>query len=97
MASETKFNVYHSLSIDGPWALANNTPVSFDASGHHSYSITGLKEDTQYYVVVIGGIVVDGEFLPLFYQPVGTQSQGLYVIEGVRLPNVMMAQTFSAV
>jgi len=76
MPSRTvKYNVYYAMSADGPWTLANSTPIDHDQLGNE-YTITGLKSGTLYYVSVVGGVLEDGTFVPLMNQHIGTSNDG---------------------
>jgi hypothetical protein len=90
-----KFNVYYATSKEGPWILANPTPINYDSSGHHNYTITGLLQNTFYYVVVVGGQVHNGTFYPLLSQHIGPVAQGAGTIGGVKLLGIRTAKTFS--
>jgi hypothetical protein len=67
---EVKYNIYYSTSPEGPWTLASEVPIDHNDLGN-SFQITGLRNDTKYYVSIVGGRVVGSEFLPLVTQPIG--------------------------
>ena len=71
-----KFNIYYSTSVTGPWILANETPLDPDPTGYNMYNITGLQSNTVYYIQIVGGVMVDGEFSPLMSQSIGPVNQG---------------------
>lgn len=95
MAINVKFNLYYSTSLDGPWTLANPTPIDFNPTGKHSYTITGLKQNTLYYVAVVGGQVEDDVFYPLLSQHIGPVAQGAGDIGTVKLLDVKASRTFA--
>lgn len=73
----TKFNVYYSTTPNGPWILANTTPIDRDPNGNE-YTITGLRYGVVYYVTVIGGKLNNqGEFVPLVSQSIGPKQAGI--------------------
>lgn len=76
MASDIKFNIYHSLSDNGPWTLASPTPISFSEDGEQSTTVSGLAAGTYYYMRIIGGRVEDETFIPLMSQIIGTSVAG---------------------
>ena len=92
MTTTIKYNVYYSSSPEGPWTLANLTPITHSDSGN-SYTITGLNSATRYYVTVLGGIEEDGEFIPLFQQPVGPYNYGLNDSPSLNKRNIMECKT----
>ena len=69
MALDIKYNVYYSTSPTGPWTLDNPVPLD-NVQGGTGYTITGLKKGAIYYVSIVGGIMQDGEFVPLMSQPI---------------------------
>jgi hypothetical protein len=95
MAINLKFNVYYSTNKEGPWVLANPIPIDYDPSGYHTFAITGLLQDTLYYVTVVGGQVHNGTFYPLLTQHIGPVAQGAGSIGGVKILDLKSARTFS--
>lgn len=92
----TKFNIYYSTSPNGPWTLANDTPIDRE-EGLQSYSIQNLVTNTNYYIAVVGGYVTDDQvFHPLLHQPIGPRQIGASGVEIARPPSIL-ARTFSAV
>ena len=67
---DIKYNIYTSIYQNGPWTLANSTPIDHDQTGNE-YTITGLSRGGQYYIMVVGGYIDGSTFVPLMYQPVG--------------------------
>ena len=76
MASDIKFNIYHSLSATGPWTLSSPTPIDFSEDGEQSTTVSGLNPGTYYYLRIIGGKIVDDTFIPFMGQVVGTSIIG---------------------
>lgn len=70
MALDIKFNVYYSTSREGPWILANTTPIDHIPEGNQ-YTVTGLKIDVTYYFLIVGGYIEDGVLVPLVSQHIG--------------------------
>jgi hypothetical protein len=68
MASGIKFHIYYSLSSSGPWTQATEEPVEHTSEGHHSYVVLSLEKNTRYYFRIVGGEIIDNEFVPLFSQ-----------------------------
>lgn len=75
ISSGVRYNVYYSTFSKGPWTLANASPLVHDQAGNE-YTITGLSKGTLYYILVAGGYIDDGEFVPLVTQPIGPSSEG---------------------
>jgi len=72
---DVKYNVYYSTQPNGPWTLSNTTPIDHvDGGGEHT--ITGLKYNSLYYVSIVGGIIENGEFLPVMSQYIRPGSYG---------------------
>lgn len=69
----TKFNIYYSTSANGPWRLANEEPIDRLEDGNE-FTITGLQENSQYFVTIVGGVVEDDEFLPYLDQELGPEA-----------------------
>jgi hypothetical protein len=69
-----KFNIYYSLSPDGPWTLDNDTPLDRVSTGN-TYQISSLSAETLYYIRVVGGVIEDDEFVPLISQPITITKQ----------------------
>lgn len=85
---DIKYNVYVSTSPDGPWVLDNPTPIDHDQTGNE-YTITDVIRGALYYIMVVGGYIDDGEFVPLMYQHIGPNPEGA---QGVgTAPSVPMA------
>lgn len=71
-----KYNVYYAITAQGPWILANDTPLDRNPDGNE-FTITGLEHGTLYYVSVVGGRVDEnGTFIPLISQPMGPKTVG---------------------
>ncbi len=71
-----KFNIYYGPTVEGPWTLANVTPLD-RIEGLQSYTIIGLNTNTIYYVSVVGGTLDSQDnFLPLISQPIGPSPIG---------------------
>ena len=65
----TKFNIYYATSANGPWTLVNTEPLDRVADGN-TYTISGLQENTSYFVNIVGGIInTSDEFVPLINKP----------------------------
>lgn len=69
------YNVYYATTINGPWTLANPTPIDHDQLGNE-FTITGLTRGTLYYIQVVGGYMDGDEFIPLISQPIGPTPTG---------------------
>jgi len=67
-----KYNIYYSTSPKGPWTLANGSPLDHLDAGNE-FVITGLINGALYYISVVGGILVNGDFKALVPQPIGPQ------------------------
>jgi hypothetical protein len=91
--TDIKYNIYYATSAKGPWTLANVTPVDHVGAGN-TYTISGLKADTLYYIVIVGGRV-DGDFQPLVLQPIGPLSEQAAGPESATAP-VFAARTYEA-
>lgn len=91
----TKYNVYYSVGIDGPWELANGTPIDFDSAGM-SYTIPNLKTNSTYRVAIVGGEIIDGEFVSYINQPIGSAIKEAGAIGAVHVPYVIV-KTFNPV
>lgn len=76
MSTSTKFNVYYATTANGPWTLANDTPIDRATSGLTQYTISGLNRNTLYYIAIIGGTMDGSDFVPLVSQPIGPKSSG---------------------
>lgn len=84
----TKFNVYYSTTPNGPWILANTTPIDRDPNGNE-YTITGLRYGVVYYVTVIGGKLNNqGEFVPLVSQSIGPRQAGISGVNSDYKPSI---------
>lgn len=79
-----KYNVYYATTANGPWTLANDTPIDHDQNGME-YTISGLARGTKYYLRTIGGVVEDEEFIPYVSQPLGPNAEPA---AGVEAPGV---------
>lgn len=64
---DIKYNVYYATQSNGPWTLSNSTPLDH-VSGGAEHTVTGLKYGSVYYISIVGGIIQDGEFVPLMTQ-----------------------------
>jgi len=90
----TKFNIYYATTQDGPWILANAMPLD-RVDGLQTYTITGLKSDTLYYVSIVGGTLdSQGNFVPLISQPLGPTTSGA-ADQSTRPVKPIGARTFS--
>lgn len=77
MASDIKFHIYYSLSSSGPWTQATEQPIDHTSDGHHSYAVYSLEKDRLYYFRIVGGEIINNEFVPLFSQVItGANSDG---------------------
>ena len=76
MASDIKFNIYTSPSEIGPWTLENSDPIDLSDDGNQSYTVSGLEENTKYFLRVVGGKYIDDVFVPYFNQTIGVQGTG---------------------
>ncbi len=85
------YNVYTAQTPRGPWTKANPTPIA-DVSTGNSYKITGLTNGQLYYIMVVAGHLVDGEFVALCSQVI---TPG--VTSGVEAsnPNIIAAKPVS--
>jgi hypothetical protein len=92
--SSVKFNVYYSLTPNGPWVLSNPSPLDADDSGHNAYTVTGLKNNTKYYFSIIPGVVQSGVFYPLNSQPIGPSSNGAVGV-GVNRGKTISVKSFA--
>lgn len=72
---DIKYNVYYSAYENGPWTLANDTPIDHSDS-EMSCFIPNLDPNTKYYIVIMGGYIEDNEFIPLQPQPIGPNNIG---------------------
>ena len=88
----TKFNVYYATTPNGPWTLANDTPIDRATSGLTQYTITGLNRNTLYYIAIIGGTMDGSDFVPLVSQPIGPKSSGAGDVSANR--SIFFAKTF---
>lgn len=90
----TKFNIYYATTANGPWELANATPISRDDDGNQ-YTITGLQRDTLYYVTIVGGYLDEqSSFVPLVTQAIGPKPAGVGGVEAQTTP-ILITRTFS--
>jgi hypothetical protein len=93
---EVKFNVYYSISENGPWILANSSPLDADTSGHNSYTVSGLDHGATYFLSIIGGMVEDNEFFPMITQHIGPNTTGLITdINALLKPALAKGITFA--
>lgn len=90
----SKFNVYHAPTATGPWTLANPTPLDAAASGHNTYTVSGLDHAANYFIAVIGGVEQGGQFFAFANQPIGPLAEGILEIGALR-PESILARTFS--
>lgn len=88
-----KYNVYYSLNENGPWTLANGTPIASEATNQYSYTISNLKGGTIYWVAVVGGTVDNDTFYPLMSQHIGPLNTGAGDITSVTSLNTAQAKT----
>lgn len=72
---DIKYNIYYSSYANGPWTLANDTPVDH-VDEEMSFFIPDLDPNTRYYITVIGGYIENGEFIRLESQPIGPNNIG---------------------
>ena len=63
------YNVYTGSTPQGPWTKANTTPI-LDVAAGNSYRITGLTNGQLYYIMVVAGHLVEGEFVALCSQTI---------------------------
>lgn len=80
MSIDTKFNIYYATTANGPWTLANSTPIDRVANGNQ-YTVTGLEYNTLYYVAIVGGYESGTEFIPLASQIIGPKTSGAGGVE----------------
>lgn len=86
----TKFNIYYSISIDGPWTLDNPEPLDHVPTGN-AYLLTSLRPGIQYYIAIVGGILNDDdEFMPLISQAIGPNASGAGGVQEVRLSPILI-------
>jgi hypothetical protein len=90
---DIRYNLYYATSANGPWTLANDTPLDHVSSGNE-YTISGLGYRTSYYFQIIGGIIEDNEFVPLAHQHIGPQLDKAGGVELTTAP-AYQAQTFT--
>lgn len=72
----TKFNIYYATTANGPWILANSTPIDRATSGLTQYIISGLNRNTLYYIAIVGGTMDGSDFVPLVSQSIGPKPSG---------------------
>jgi hypothetical protein len=85
------YNLYHSTSADGPWTLANDSPIAHNDFGH-SYSISGLNNGTTYYLRIVGGIIDGDDFTALVTQHIGPGADGAAGIESTSANTILFKQ-----
>lgn len=76
---DIKYNIYYSLSSEGPWTLSNNTPIDH-SDDLMEYFIDNLTSNTAYYITIVGGYIENEEFIPLMSQPIGPVDIGATTI-----------------
>ncbi len=77
---DIKYNIYYSISLSGPWTLANSTPIDH-SDNVMEYFIGDLNPKTKYYINIIGGFFNDdNEFIELKSQPIGITNAGAGVV-----------------
>jgi len=87
---DIKYNIYYALTSDGPWTLANDSPLDHVPSGN-SYTVSGLSLNTDYYISIIGGIVNDDDdFVPYVPQFVGPLNQEVATIGSSVVPHFLV-------
>jgi len=90
---DTKYyNIYYSTSANGPWTLANGSPIEHDDDGN-SYLLSGLNQGTRYYVLVVGGVMDGSDFLPLIPQPIGPLAIGAQGVGEALVSPIQIANT----
>lgn len=89
---EILYNVYYSLSAEGPWNVANTSLLSDNSDGN-IFTITGLSNGVVYYFFVVGGrLDSEGIWIPSAGQPIGPNSSPAI---GIINPNIKASKTFS--
>lgn len=77
---DIKYNIYYSANANGPWTLANSTPIDHQ-DDIMSYFIDGTEPRTRYFIRIIGGYLDDdSSFIALQSQSIGPFNTGVDAI-----------------
>lgn len=85
--SDKYYNVYYSQKVNGPWTKANASLLSDDNTGN-TCTITGLSSGVYYHIMIIGGELENGVFVPYCGQsvaPVEDGAKSLYNLNIARI------------
>ena len=85
--SDKYYNIYYSQKVNGPWTKANASLLSDDNTGN-TYTITGLSSGVYYHIMIIGGELENGVFVPYCGQsvaPVEDGAKSLYNLNIARI------------